>query len=160
MSGSPDTPNQSQEAKKLWLPRSATGSGSSGAGRGRRRSGGGGIGRGQPHSIEGWGEKRDAVKEWTQDPPTQHIVPSLTPTPTPRPPRTCGIQASPSSSTASSSGRSVGTHKEDVTSGIRSSKCVPETYGVAPALLPQTWESRPQPPPSALGSKPKSWRVG
>lgn len=33
MSGSPDNPNQSQEAKKLWLPRSATGSGSSGAGR-------------------------------------------------------------------------------------------------------------------------------
>lgn len=30
----------------------------------------------QPHrSVEGWEEKRDAVKEWTQDPPAQHIIP-------------------------------------------------------------------------------------
>lgn len=29
----------------------------------------------QPHrSIEGWEEKRDAVKEWAQEPPAQHIV--------------------------------------------------------------------------------------
>lgn len=99
----------------------------------------------QPHrSVEGWEEKRDAVKEWTQDPPAQHIIPSPTPTPSLRK-RPVGFKPHLPPPPPLPHLEGVGTHKENVKNAGASNECVPETQRLASAFPFQTQEIRPQP---------------
>lgn len=148
MSGSLDTPNQFQEAKKLWLPRSATGSGSSGAGRGRRRSEDWEGGAGRSSHTGAWrGGKRSEMLLKSGPRILQPNTSSLpTPTPSLRK-RPVGFKPHLPPPPPLPHLEGVGTHKENVKNSGASNECVPKTQRLASALPTQTQEIRPQPSP-------------